>query len=483
MFFIHTYYKVLWTVLLIIFSFLAVANEGTQLDNSPVLSIYQTIKIAQQNDPWIRGNLHQQQSLEFSSVAANTLPDPKVSFDLINLPTDGFNSSQEPITQFKVGVTQVFPRGQHLSLNSQKLKVESEAYPFQRQDREAKVAVTVGKLWLNLYKIQQSIALIQKHGAIFEQLIDITHARYTSALGATSQADIINAQIELTRLEERLSKLEQHKKHYEGALLQWLTTDLNGSNTAENNFFEEININNLILDDELPSLNVINTKTIYPTQNLDIAILSSYFIHHPAIIAIDKKIQATQLNIQLTKQKYKPEWQVGASYGHRRNDFSDSSRADLLSVGLTFDVPLFTHNKQDKQVLSAISHKESVKTEKHLLMREMLGMYSSTQGSLQRLHHLQVLYRNQLLPQVHDQAVSLLTSYTHDNGEFSEVVRSHLLLLNAELDQLTANVDEQKLYLTLNYLFVGSLLLNHQSRNVTHLNTYQLASSEVYDEK
>ena len=122
------------------------------------LSLEQAVKQAQTLDPWLTGNIHQQQALEALSIAANTLPDPKVSIGIANIAADSFSFSQEPMTQFQVGVSQLFPRGDTLALMNQQLKTQSMQYPYLRQDRQAQVAVTVGTLWLNAYQMQQSIA-------------------------------------------------------------------------------------------------------------------------------------------------------------------------------------------------------------------------------------------------------------------------------------------------------------------------------------
>lgn len=141
-----------------------------------ILSFETAIKSAQKNDPWLTGNIHKQRSIESMSIAVSTLPDPKISIGLANLPTDGFDFGQEGMTQAKIGIAQMFPRGDTLDIKSQQLRIQSEAYPFQRQDREAKVAVTVGSLWLDAYRVQQSIALIEKNRSLFEQLADIAEA-------------------------------------------------------------------------------------------------------------------------------------------------------------------------------------------------------------------------------------------------------------------------------------------------------------------
>jgi len=439
------------------------ATEPPAIDSNATLSFEKAVSAAQKNDPWLTGNIHQQRAIESMSTAVNTLPDPKVSIGFANLPINGFDFGQEGMTQAKVGISQMFPRGNTLEIKSQQLRIQSEAFPYQRKDRESKVAVAVGSLWLDAYRVQQSIALIEKNRDLFEQLADIAEASYSSGVGKTRQQDIVRAQLELTHLEDRLDKLDQQKNRYEGMLAQWLIKfspekSVNKkSATGEPSLLADFALHNIALSLQLPQIDLLNRDVVYNKDWLKPDKLVQYFSRHPAVIAIEKKVNATQVGIKLAKQKYKPEWGVNASYGYRADDPMGSSRADLFSIGVTFDLPLFTENKQDQAVQSAISTTEAVKTEKLLLLRQLLGSYSSSKGRLQRLIKRQSLYKSTLLPQIHNQAEASLTAYTNDDGDFSEVVRSRIAVLNAEIDELTINVDEQKIRLELNYLFIGSI--------------------------
>ena len=443
-------------------------------DNKKVWSFNRTVTTAQKNDPWLTGNKHQQQAVEAMSNAASSMPDPKMSVALANLPTDGFNFSQEGMTQLKVGITQMFPRGDSLTIKNQQLRIQSEAYPFQRSDREAKVAVTVGSLWLDAYNVQQSIILIEQNRSLFEQLADVAQASYSSTLGRTRQQDIVRAQLELTQLDDRLDSLAQQKNAYVGRLTQWLSTAFI-ANTTQVNMSEVGQLQNMKLAKQLPQLDLLHKDLIHSgsaranlksnelSNNhwLSVAELTQIFVKHPAIIALDKKILATKTGINLAEQAYQPEWAINASYGYRDDDALGNNRADLFSVGVTFDLPLFTDNRQDMTVKSAVSATEAVKTEKILLLRQLLGAFSSAQGRLSRLNNRKTLYQTRLLPQIHDQAEASLTAYTNDDGDFSEVVRSRIAVLNAEIEQLKIAVEQQKIILELNYLFVGSLATNN----------------------
>ncbi len=421
------------------------------------LSFAQAIKKAQKNDPWLDGSRHKQQSLELLSHAANTQPDPKVSIAFANLPTDSFDFSQEGMTQFKVGVSQMFARGDSLAIKNKQLKLQSQQQPLQRQDRQNKVAVTVGSMWLDLYRIQQSINLIEQNRGLFEQLSELVEASYGSGLGKTRQYDIVRAQLELTRLEDKLNQLKLEQNRYQGMLRQWLTDfSFAGAVTTQSNLNSSLTTINI--SGELPQLALINQSVVYHEKALPTEQLALLLAEHPSVLAIDKKIAATGKNIDLAEQKYQPQWGVNASYGYRGDDLMSNSRADLFSLGVVFDVPLFTHNRQDNEVKSAISKTEAIKTEKLLLIRQLISAFASAKGRLLRLNERQALYQERLLPQIHDQAQASLTAYTNDDGDFAEVVRARIAELNAQIDFLAINVQQQKIILEINYLFVGSIM-------------------------
>ena len=433
-------------------SLTALAEPSGQ--SADILTFTQAIKVAQKNDPWLKGNRHQQEAIESSSIAANTLPDPKISLGLASLPVDGYDFNQEGMTQLKVGVSQMIPRGDTLELRSHQLMIKSQGYPFQRENREAQVAVTVGQLWLDAYRVQESVSLIKRDRSLFLQLADVAEASYSAALGRTRQADIIRAQLELTQLDERLDVLAQEKNKFEGKLSQWLSDYLSGLDN--DSLLANLALHDMDLGTQIPQIELQHPELVYAEKWRKPEQLVTYFTQHPAVIALDKRIEATKTGIALAKEKYKPEWGLNAGYGYRGDDPRGSSRADLLSLGVTFDVPLFTGNKQDQELKSAMSQTESIKTEKLLLLRQFLSNYASTKGRLLRLNDQQKLYREKLLPQMHEQAEASLTAYTNDDGDFAEVVRARIAVLNAEIKILTIDVEQQKLLLELNYLFTGA---------------------------
>lgn len=422
-----------------------------------ILSLESAVKAAQLNDPWLVKSQHSQDAVKSMSVAAGTLPDPKISLALANLPTDTFEFDQEPMTQLKVGVAQMFPRGDTLALKKKQLEIMGAQFPFQRQDRKAKVVIMVSKLWLEIYKTQESIALIEKDRPLFEQLADIAEASYSSALGRTRQQDLIRAQLELTRLNDRLTRLTLKKETLIENLSGWLSTNFRHeymNNQAAGSM--PVLWSRLLLPTVLPNITLLNEPLSTADRESDPQVLYNYFSQHPSVIALEYKIKANDTAIDLAKQKYKPEWGINASYSYRDDARNGMDRADFLSFGVTFDVPLFPRNRQDKQVESAISQAESVKAEKWLLIRKMIADFEKFKIQLLRLDERQKLYQQDLLPQMHEQAEASLTAYTNDDGDFAEVVRSRIAELNSLIDHLSIQVERQKNIIELNYFFMNS---------------------------
>lgn len=429
---------------------------GTAKSINNTLSLKEAVQAAQLNDPWLVGNQHSQDAIESMSVFAGTLPDPKVSVGLANMPTDTFDFNQEPMTQFKVGVTQMFPRGDSLDVKKKQLEAIGSEYPYQRLDRKAKIVVTVGQLWLDAYNAQESIELIEEDRPLFEQLADVAEASYSSAFGKTRQQDIIRAQLELTRLDDRLTVLRQKQEMFLEKLSEWLSENFREEYSDASAVESPMSWSHLTLEKTRPDIKMLQEPLYLANNDIDPQEFYEFLSQHPSLLTLDRKIEASKIGIDLAREKYKPEWGVSASYGYRDEDPNGKDRADFVSLGFTFDLPYFRGNRQDKEVQSSVSESEAVKTKKWALLRKMIAGFEKNRAKLHRLNERQLLYRDQLLPQMDEQAEASLTAYTNDDGDFAEVIRSRIAELNAQIAALNIYVERQKTIIELNYYFMGT---------------------------
>ncbi|PHS71497.1 MAG: transporter [Methylophaga sp.] len=443
--------------------FLLVILPVQTVDASEFITLDWAIKQAQYNDPWLVENQFVQEALESKSMAAGILPNPTASLSLLNMPTDGFDFNQENMTQLKIGISQMFPRGDTLQLQTKKLQFLSRQNPHLRADRKALVSVLVAGLWLDAFNAKKSIRLIEENRNLFEQLLDISAASYSTAFGGTQQQDVIRAQLELTRLDDRLTKLKQQQEVALKQLNRWISGQFVEHYAVSS--LPEMNSLAMDIDSQrLPQLVLRYPELMQLEDTVISTTLASHFVQHPLVVALESRIKASDTDIELNEQKYKSQWGLNASYSYRGDSSNGRHRADLLSLGINFDLPLFTKVKQDKLVQAAVFEAEAIKTQKWLLLRKMIAEFEAAKVQFHRLDQRYQLYQHQLLPQIHEQAEAALTAYTNDEGDFAEVVRARIDVLDAEIDKLGIEVDRQKMIAQINYYLVkgDSSLISEQ---------------------
>ena len=429
------------------------------------ITLDKAINLAWQNDPWHQGNRLKQQAIENMSIASGQLDDPRVTVSMMNLPTDNWDLDKEGMTQLKVGVSQMLPRGETLAIKKRQLKIKSTQYPLLAENRKAMLKRQVSQIWLDAYLAQQSIALIKTDWVLFEQMAEVAKASYSNVIGKTRQHDVIRAQLEIVQLEDKLAAEQQALEVNMARLNEWLQVydDFAAFDSAafDSAAFDmgsqPIQYN---VSKQLPAIKLINQsifdQSILDNPNYSINALAAELFYHPAILVIDVKQKVAEEDILLSKEQYRPQWGINASYGLRDNMPNGDSRSDLVSLGVSFDLPIFTDNKQDKQVAAKVAASEAVKTEKLLLAKKMIAAVDKEFRQLKWLSQRQDIYQDKLLKQTHDQAEASLTAYTNDDGDFAEVVRARIAQLNARISALKIDVEKLKTIVRINYFFTRS---------------------------
>ena len=404
-------------------------------------TLEQAVQRSQEIDPWIVQSQFQQESLQAQSISRGSLPDPSVNFGIANLPVDSFDFAQERMTQFKVGVTQMLPRGQTLALNRKRFGRLSEVELAAQKNRSATVAVEVSHLWLDIFESQQITRMIESDKRLFQYLIDISESSYAAGDSKARQSDVVRAQLELTRIEDRLLMSNRQNDRLLAELNGWLVG-------IDSQSWHQINIS-----DTIPDL-IVRDQSLVERQ--DVTRLYGYLVLHPAIVQIEKRIAARATGVALAKQSYKPQWGINASYGYRDNEPGGMDRPDLFSLNVSVDLPLFTANRQDKELQSATANLEAVKTERALALRQLTSQFLTAVASYKGLAERIELYKRRLLLQMTDQAEASLSAYTHDDGEFAEAVRARISQLNARIELMQLEVEFQKTIATLNYFLIAA---------------------------
>jgi outer membrane protein TolC len=407
--------------------------------SAEVLSLQQAVEKAVSQDDWLISSQQKENAIRALSQGMTALPDPKINVGLLNMPTDSFDFNQEAMTQFNVSVSQMFPAGDTLRLTGEKYAVQGDQMPLMRDNRRAMLAMEVSNLWLTAYSYEESIKLVKQNRILFEQLHEVVESSYSSAYGRAKQQDLVRSELELIKLDHRLTQLSQAKENALKKLSQYILPTMADQNTAD----QDITLKTTGEPIMVTPSNILSSNSLALAARLSL---------HPLVRIVDVQSNTAQIDKAIAEQKYKPEWGVTLGYGYRGDDLSGKDRADLASIAVSVSVPIFSSSRQDAQVKAASLQVESFLSEKQLVLNELMAKYRVLTSDITLLDQRIRLYQTKLLPSYRESAQAMLNAYTSNDGVFSDVVQARIATLNAHIELLNIRIERFKRLAELNYV-------------------------------
>lgn len=408
-----------------------VCAQTTLPSPSDFLTLQQAEQMALDDEPGLLSQRWQARSKLENAVAEGQLPDPKLQLGLLNVPTDTFDFDQEAMTQLKISYMQQFPAGDTLEYKQQKSRIQSELINSKMATRQLDILKKVRLAYLEAYYWERARETILQNKALFNQLLEIVQSLFS--VGRNDQQDLIRSQLELSRLDDRVTKIEQKINEQRTRLARW---------TGESGQFKP-------LAAFLPELIQL------PAQD-DSQSLANVLLLHPEIVQIDRQIEIKRKDIQLVNESLKSGIGLNVSYSYRDETQTGVDRADFISAAVTFDLPLFSENRQDRKRLAGEHDYQALKNSRNALLRRLIAEFRQYQQDEQLLTKRYQLYTRLLLPQSSQQSQASLLAYQSDRGNFSDVIRAYMDNLDANLDERRIATDIQKTRAQLLYLMPGT---------------------------
>ncbi len=393
--------------------------------NSTSLSLQEAEGLAINLDPRLSEIRLKSEALQESAVAAGTLPDPKLKLGLMNFPTDTFDRDQEPMTQIQVGVVQMFPSGDTLQLKSDRMVVNARGETARALAQQRNVMQQVRMNWLDVYYWQHAAEVVAKNRGLFKQLVKVTESLY--AVGRRKQQDVLRAELELGLLDDREAQVNTMVEMTRANLAKLI-----GQQAAYRP-----------LTPEFPPLSNI------PTPEVSQQRLSK----HPLLEFEQARVDASQKDVAIARQAYKPAWLLDVTYGFRDGFNPDGSdRADFLSAMVMMDMPLFTGKRQDKNLsANKLKHQASLYAREDRV-RELNKAWEANNAEWLRLGERVRLFEDSLLSKARENSKASLHAYQNDQGDFSSLMRARIMEFETELKALRMRVDYAKSQAKLLYL-------------------------------
>ena len=395
------------------------AHAGAQHDVP--LTIAEAEKLALASEPGQQALRARAAALEEQAVVSGALPDPMLRVGLNNYPIESGGFTTEGMTNVGAVYRQAFPRGDTRSLNNRKFTRLAEAQMQEADARGDDVLAAARIAWLDLYYWSKARELVLESRPFFDDLATITRSLY--AVGRRNQQDVLRAELELSRLDDRLIDIERRQLHARAQLREWIGEEA-GRRVA----------------DKLPQWD-----DAPPLEDL-IAGLQG----HPALLAADARIAAQDTSVELAEQRSKPGWALDIGYSYRNGSLPNGDpRSDFVTVGVTVDLPFFRKKSVDSTLSAALQERSATRADKQRMQRSLESRLAAEYARWQELSRRLALYEERILVQANDHAQASLLAYQNDVGDFADVMRGYIDDLNTRIDYVRLNVEREQAYAVL----------------------------------
>lgn len=118
---------------------------------SELLSLGYSLEMIKLNDFRLKQLQKESEAYISESQAAEYLPDPTVFTAIQSLPTDTFDLDQEPMTQLRVGVRQMFPKGNTLDIKADLADLKSELQTVAQHTHWLSLKQSAEQAWLEAW--------------------------------------------------------------------------------------------------------------------------------------------------------------------------------------------------------------------------------------------------------------------------------------------------------------------------------------------
>jgi outer membrane protein, heavy metal efflux system len=371
--------------------------------------------------PSLRGRDASVAAARSSAIAADRLPDPTLDFGVKDFPVTGPDAgrlNRDNFTMTTIGVSQQFT---NLAKRHARAAVAAAGIGVAEADRliEAQsVSLETALAWINVYYGQKRLALLQTLDASLDDLQRTVSARLASGSARPSQA-LEPAQLR-GQVTDRRAALVAEIARARANLVRF-TGDADPQIAGNP---PELSVESLRLRAGLEAL--------------------------PALRALDAATLSAEAQTQIARADKHPDWTVSASYGRREPNYGD-----LVSVGVSIDLPLFAGRRQNPKIAAAASETERARFDRAAAEREWEAALDSDLAEHAMHHQRLENARTTLVPIARERATLDRDSYAAGKTDLGTALLATLAVAEAEVDLLDREAEVARDAIRITIIYSG----------------------------
>ena len=331
-----------------------------------------------------------------ASMAAGTLPDPRLSVWVDDLPTTGEDRYHVGSSKRMASVMQEVPSGARRDAERQLADAEARGAEAQARASRLNVRREAALAWLELYFVDRRIAVLDAQDTLNAQA---QKRDLASVGGGASPALAFAARLEANELRDVRDDLASARRQAQVRLARWT-----GGTAA-----------NQSADGDLPAW--------LAQDHLDAAGVETQPDLHAATIRHD----AANAEFALAKAATHPNWAVELALG------ADAMDKGMAMLKFSMDLPVFQSSRQDPRIAAALARAEQSEAERAARLADLRREFDELAAERDALAHQRKRLTEETLPLLQRQADVALATLAGAKGDAGAVLEARKSRLAAEM--------------------------------------------------
>ena len=380
--------------------------------NSNEIELEQALTLALDHSLELAAIRARSNAIRAASSYAGALPDPMLSVNAMNVPTDTFSFDQEAMTQTQIALSQSFPYPGKRRLRREAVEYQASASDQMESERRSGIIGEVRVAWWQLMSLDRALQIVEQNKDLMRDFVQIAQTKYR--VGSGLQQDVLLAQLELSRLIDRELRLQGMRRSSRARLNSLINRPADW-------------------DLKLPSNPENLALPVLPTERQ----LLQQAETDRALIDVQRAlVYSANSNLELARKDRFPDFKLGIGYGFRQgtDPLRSTDRSDLLSVMFSINLPIYSRSKQSKAVEQRAFELSRQTLIMHDTLRGVEAAVSENLANYLAAREQVLLLDTAIIPQAQQTVASMLAGYQVNQVDFLNLINTQITLYNAQIN-------------------------------------------------
>jgi len=382
------------------------ASQQQSEPNIPV-TLQEYLRYASRNNAGLKAAFEQWKAALEQVPQAKSLPDPKFNYGYF---IEEVETRVGPQRQ-RVGIMQVFPWFGKIEARTDAAAASAKAARKRYEAEKLKLFFDVKETFYEYTYLAGAVEIARENLELIKHFEEVARTKYMAA--AAGHPDMIRAQVELARLEDRLKTLEDLR----GPIVAMLNAVLNRRSFKM-----------------LPWPAKEKFQPVQVSRQKIIEILKT---KNPELAALDFEVEVAERGVELSKKKFWPD--IGVGIDSIQTDGGD----DAVILMFTLNLPVWRDNYKaaHRQAQANVRQRSQQKTqaENTIIARAERTLYDF-EDSNRKIK----LYGDILIPKAEELLGASETAYQAGTIDFLSLINAQQKLLEFQLRHERAVTDNQQ---------------------------------------